>query len=113
MLMDVRLFQPPRQAIVVPEIAVVQVGRDSFVYRVKKDGSVEQAGIQTGARREGRVEITKGLAGGETIVIDGTGKLRAGVKVVNTQPGAVPAAPREAPAGADKTLAPAAPAIGS
>jgi membrane fusion protein (multidrug efflux system) len=113
MLMDVRLFQPPRQAIAVPEIAVVQVGRDSFVYRVKEDGSVEQAGIQTGARREGRVEITKGLAGGETIVIDGTGKLRAGVKVVNTEPGAVPAAPREPPAGADKTVAPAAPATGS
>ncbi|HLM54295.1 MAG TPA: efflux RND transporter periplasmic adaptor subunit, partial [Pseudoxanthomonas sp.] len=38
MLMGVRLFQPPRQAIAVPEIAVVQVGRDSFVYRVKEDG---------------------------------------------------------------------------
>ncbi|HZF97448.1 MAG TPA: efflux RND transporter periplasmic adaptor subunit, partial [Pseudoxanthomonas sp.] len=113
MLMDVRLFQPPRQAIVIPEIAVVQVGRDSFVYRVKEDASVEQVAIQAGARCEGKVEIAKGLAGGETIVIDGTGKLRPGAKVVNAEPGAVPAAPREAPAGADKAVAPAAPAAGS
>jgi membrane fusion protein (multidrug efflux system) len=113
MLMDVRLFQPPRQAVAIPEIAVVQVGRDSFVYRVKDDGSVEQVAIEAGARRDGLVEIVKGLSGGETIVIDGTGKLRAGVKVVNTEPGAVPAAPREAPAGADRTVAPSAPATGS
>ena len=34
MLLSVRLYQAPRQAIVVPEIAVIQVGTDAFVYRV-------------------------------------------------------------------------------
>ena len=96
MLLDVRLFRPERQALVIPEIAVVQVGRDSFVYRVKADGSVEQAPITAGVRRDGRVEIVEGLAAGERIVIDGTGKLRPGVKVAD----AAPAAPakQDAPA---------------
>lgn len=86
MLLEVRMFRPERQALVVPEIAVVQVGRDSFVYRVKGDGSVEQASVATGVRRDGKVEITQGIAAGDRLVIDGTGKLRPGMKVVEAKP---------------------------
>jgi len=81
MLLDVRLFQPARQALVIPEIAVVQVGRESFVYRVKPDSSVERVDVRTGERRDGKVEILEGLAGGDRIVVDGTGKLRPGLKI--------------------------------
>ena len=96
MLMDVRLFRPEREALVIPEIAVVQVGRDSFVYRVKPDGSVEQVKVATGVRRDGMVELTGGVAAGDRIVIEGTGKLRAGVKVADAAPAAAtPAAKQE------------------
>ncbi len=81
MLLDVRMFRPERQALVIPEIAVVQVGRDSFVYRVKADHSVERVDIVSGARRAGVVEIREGLKVGDRIVVDGTGKLRPGLKV--------------------------------
>jgi membrane fusion protein (multidrug efflux system) len=91
MLLDVRLFRPERQALVIPEIAVVQVGRESFVYRVKADGSVEQAKVVAGVRRDGKVEILEGLTGGDRIVIEGTGKLRPGVKVADTPPQAAAA----------------------
>ena len=37
-LLDVRLLRPGGQALGIPESAVEQVGRDSFVYRVKGDG---------------------------------------------------------------------------
>ena len=84
MLMQVELYRPERQALVIPEIAVVQVGRDSFVYRVKGDDTVEQAGVETGARRSGKVEIVAGLAAGDRIVVDGTGKLREGAKVAES-----------------------------
>jgi membrane fusion protein (multidrug efflux system) len=63
MLLDVRLFHPERPALVVPEIAVVQVGRDTFVYRIKADDSVERVDV-TGARRAGVVEIKQGLEAG-------------------------------------------------
>ncbi len=81
MLLDVRLFRPERPALVVPEIAVVQVGRDTFVYRIKSDDSVERVDVVTGARRAGVVEIKQGLEAGQRIVVDGTGKLRPGLKV--------------------------------
>jgi membrane fusion protein (multidrug efflux system) len=82
MLLQVQLARGERQALVVPEIAIVQVAQTSSVYRVKPDGSVEQVDVQLGGRNAGRVEITRGLRAGDRIVIDGTGKLRPGAKIV-------------------------------
>lgn len=90
MLVQITLERPQRQALLIPEIAVVQVGNDSFVYRVKPDGTVERADVKIGTRREGLAEIVEGLKAGERVVVDGTGKLRVGSKVV--EGGAKPAA---------------------
>ncbi len=83
MLLSVRLYQAPRQAIVVPEIAVVQVGTEAFVYRVKSDRTAERARVSLGARRRGEVEITAGLAAGDTIVTEGSNKLREGGRIAD------------------------------
>src|SRR5699024_4715438 len=80
MLLQVELERPERQALLVPEISIVQVGRDSFVYRVRGD-TVEQAPVKIGARAGGQAEVLEGLAPGDRIVVDGTGKLRAGSKI--------------------------------
>jgi len=85
MLVSVEVERPARQALLVPEIAVVQVGQTTFVYRVKADGSVEQARVSIGARRDGKAEITEGLEPGDRIVVDGTGKLRPGDKVAEPE----------------------------
>ena len=84
MLVDVRISRPQRQAMVIPEIAVTQVGRDSFVYRLTAEDKVEQLKVTTGARRAGVVEITDGLGLGDRIIIDGTGKVRPGQTVAPT-----------------------------
>lgn len=107
MLLQVELERPERQALLVPEIAIVQVGRDSFVYRVRGD-TVEQAPVQVGARAGGRAEVLAGLAVGDRIVVDGTGKLRPGTKI---REAAKPAAAQaNDQAGAERPAAPAAPA---
>lgn len=101
MLVQVTLERPEREALVVPEIAVVQVGRETFVYRVRDDETVEQAPVQVGARAAGRVEVIDGLAAGDEIVVDGTGKLRPGVRISATAAGGTPPpapAPEAAPA---------------
>lgn len=98
MLLDVRMFRPERQALVIPEIAVVQVGRESFVYRVKPDQSVERVDVVSGARRAGVVEIREGVKAGDRIVVDGTGKLRPGLKVNDTPAAAPTSAPVVDPA---------------
>ncbi|WP_140909166.1 efflux RND transporter periplasmic adaptor subunit [Cognatiluteimonas lumbrici] len=87
MLVTVQLEQQERQALLVPEIAIVQVGQSSFAWRVKQDGSVEQAPVSLGARAAGQVEILRGLEAGDRIVVDGTGKLRPGSTIEDTTTG--------------------------
>ncbi|MGH8076869.1 MAG: efflux RND transporter periplasmic adaptor subunit [Lysobacter sp.] len=81
MLLQITLSRSERPALLVPEIAVVQVGNSSFVYRVNPDKSVERADVSIGARRGGMAEVLEGLRAGDRIVVDGTGKLRPGSKI--------------------------------
>lgn len=81
MLMTVDLMTQPREAIVIPELALIQVGSRQSVFRIKDDDTVEQVPVRTGARRRGEVEIVEGLAAGERIVLEGTGKLRGGARI--------------------------------
>ncbi len=105
MLVNVTLPSAERQALLVPEIAVVQIGRDSFVYRVKSDDSVEQIAVTLGARGDGKVEIIAGVKAGDRVVVDGTGKLRPGAKIAE---GAATPAPAPAPPSAPAKDSPAA-----
>ena len=91
MLLQVRLGQASREALVVPEIAVVQVGRETFVWRVTDAGTVESAAVTVGERRAGSVEILEGLEVGDRIVVEGTGKLRPGMAITEATPGAAAA----------------------
>lgn len=81
MLLQVQLQLPARQALVLPEIAVVQVGDDSFVYRARPDDTVERVDVELGNRDAGHVVVTKGLRAGDRVVVDGTGKLRVGARI--------------------------------
>lgn len=82
MLLTVTVEQAPRQALVLPELALVQIGRQAFVYRVEAEDRVAQVPVKVGARRRGEVEIVEGLAPGDRIVVEGTVKLRPGARVV-------------------------------
>ena len=91
MLLTLRVFQPERQALVIPEISVIQVAQDAHVFRVKADDTVEQVDVTLGQRRDGEVEVVEGLAAGDRIVVDGTVKLRDGARVVEANAPAKPA----------------------
>jgi membrane fusion protein (multidrug efflux system) len=84
MLLTVQLLLDSRQALVVPEIAVLQTGTDSFVYRVKPDRTVERVAVELGSRRAGEVVVTRGLEAGDRIVTEGTVKLRDGMRVAES-----------------------------
>src|SRR3546814_1830662 len=62
MLLTVLVQQQPRPALVLPELALIQIGRQAFVFRVRDDNTVEQVPVSIGARRRGDVEIVDGLA---------------------------------------------------
>jgi membrane fusion protein (multidrug efflux system) len=88
MLLSVRLYQAPRSAIVVPEIAVLQVGTDAYVFRVTRDQTAQRVKVGLGSRRRGEVEISSGLSAGDVIVTEGAVKLRDGARVSSAPPAA-------------------------
>jgi membrane fusion protein (multidrug efflux system) len=65
-------------ALVVPESAIVYDTEGPFVWRLGPDATAERAAVGLGARRDGRVEVTTGLAAGDRIVGAGTNKVVPG-----------------------------------
>jgi membrane fusion protein, multidrug efflux system len=81
MFARVRLItRQERDALVLPEQAVVPQGEDQYVYRVI-EGKAVRTSVDVGQRRDGRVEIVKGLAAGDIVVTAGQLKLRDGTPV--------------------------------
>lgn len=101
LLLEVVLIQPERPALLVPEIAIVQVGNSSYVFEVGADNQVQRTDVEVGSRRGGMAEIISGLEAGDRIVVDGTGKLRPGLTVDPQPDTGLTTGPAPAPAGAD------------
>ncbi|MEP7064324.1 MAG: efflux RND transporter periplasmic adaptor subunit [Betaproteobacteria bacterium] len=70
-----------QDALVVPEQAIVPEGDEQYVFRIL-DGKAVRTRVETGQRRDAKVEIVKGLNIDDVIVIAGQIKLRDGVPVV-------------------------------
>jgi RND family efflux transporter MFP subunit len=68
-------------AATLPMASVVVRDGYSYVFVVSGDQKVERRRVQTGDIREGRVEITSGLHGGENVVERGAGFLQDGDKI--------------------------------
>jgi membrane fusion protein (multidrug efflux system) len=77
MFMTVILEKNPRDAIVVPEIALVPEGSSKYVFVIDNDQAVRRE-VTIGTRLPGRVEILSGLEAGEEYVVEGTQSLRNG-----------------------------------
>lgn len=73
------------EAVLVPEAAVVLQERGPVVYRIE-EGKALLTPVTTGVRRDGRVEITQGLAAGATVVVNGHVRLRDQAQVEIVQP---------------------------
>ena len=79
-----------------PEQAIVPEGSRQYVY-VVSDGVVEKRQVQLGRRIPGFVVIAEGLAAGESVVTEGTHKVRDGAEVETLE---AKAALSDTPAGA-------------
>lgn len=85
MLMTVEVRSNPRQSLAIPEIAILEQGGSSFVFRVAAgEGgaqTVERVQVRTGQRSGGMAEVLEGLAPGELVVTEGVQMLRPGMPV--------------------------------
>lgn len=81
MLMRVSLQQDAVDALVLPELALQQVGNRTFVFLATSDGTVISRDIAIGSRHAGKVTVSNGLQADDQVVLDGTSKLRDGQKI--------------------------------
>ncbi len=89
MFLAVRMSREPAPALVVPESAIVPERGSVFVF-VVADGTAERREVMIGRRQRGRVELLRGVAAGEHVVVEGSQKIRDGSNV--TEAGAAAAA---------------------
>jgi membrane fusion protein (multidrug efflux system) len=80
MLLTVRLIAAEREALMVPEDALVQRGDQVSVYTVH-NGVADTRAVRHGDRYQGWVEITSGLEPGELVITEGVIKVRPGAAV--------------------------------
>jgi membrane fusion protein (multidrug efflux system) len=95
MFLTVRLSRGAVDALLVPEEAIVPEQGEMYVF-VVKDGRAEKRKIRLGERRVGDVQVVEGLAIGETVVTEGTQKIRDGSPVAVQPSAAAPAGTAEA-----------------
>ena len=81
LLLDVR-----EGAILVPMKAVTIEKGGAYIYTMRKDDTVEKRFIELGPEVGNNVVVERGLAVGETIVVEGFHKLTPGMKVRISQP---------------------------
>ncbi|MCA1769684.1 MAG: efflux RND transporter periplasmic adaptor subunit [Halomonas sp.] len=83
MLMEVVVQRSQRQAVVVPEAALVPSGGRQFVLVVdeQNENRIERREVQVGERRTGQAEILEGLEAGELLVAHGVQRVREGDNV--------------------------------
>ena len=81
LLMTIVLLVNEREALLIPEEALIKRGEQNFVYVVGNENGktiAHQREITIGSRKPGDVEVLSGLNQGEPVVSHGTSKVRDG-----------------------------------
>ncbi len=101
MFVDVEMAGRPREAIVVPDSAVLPTGERDLVFVESAPDRFEPRQVTVGERRAGRAEIVAGLAAGERVAVtanfllDSESRLRAAIAQRAPAPAGAPAAAAE------------------
>jgi len=91
MFADVVIEQPQREAVVVPESAVLTTGERAIVFVVKEDGTLEPREVRSGTKSAQSIEIVSGIEPGEKVVtqanflIDSESRLKAALAQMTPQ----------------------------
>jgi membrane fusion protein (multidrug efflux system) len=84
MFLNVRLARDERDALMIPEAALVPEQSRQFIY-VVEDGKALRREVRIGRREPGRVEVIAGLRSGDHVIVEGTQKIREGSAVRELQ----------------------------
>jgi multidrug efflux system membrane fusion protein len=87
------LVQTLKNVVTVPTSAIQRGAPGAYVYVINADNTVSVRQITTGAVDGNTTQVKSGLSAGERVVIDGTDRLRDGLKVTIAAENGQPAAP--------------------
>ena len=68
-------------AVVVPDAAIVVTPQQERIVFIVKNGKASRREVKTGIEHRHEVQITRGIAAGDSVVVSGNRKLRDGMKV--------------------------------
>lgn len=90
--MSVRLTLRQRQALVVPEQAILLQGSERYLFVVTEDGTAERRPVSLGSREPGLVEILSGIDASDRVVITAQDRLSSGdaVRILEGTADAIP-----------------------
>lgn len=78
--MSASLTLREREALVIPEQAVLMRGADKYVF-IAEDGKARRVSVTLGARQPGWVEVVDGLAADDPVIITGQDRLSSGDRI--------------------------------
>jgi membrane fusion protein (multidrug efflux system) len=81
MLMTIGIESNRRQSLAAAEQSLVPIETRQYVYVVDAQNKAERREVKTGARVPGHVEILEGLKEGDSIVLEGTLRMRPGATI--------------------------------
>jgi multidrug efflux system membrane fusion protein len=87
------LVQTLRNVVTVPTSAIQRGAPGAYVYVINADNTVSVRQITTGAVDGNTTQARSGLSAGERVVIDGTDRLRDGLKIIVASESGQPATP--------------------
>lgn len=96
----VRLIIGERDALLIPQTAVVEVQGSSQVYTVDNDNKAKARSVTLGIEQGDMIVVENGLKAGDKVISEGTSKVRPGMPVKPMTGGAkAKSDPKAKPAG--------------
>jgi membrane fusion protein (multidrug efflux system) len=86
LLMSLEIHANDRTTLLVPEEAIIPLGKKTYVFLIEDNGpdgkKVKRTEVTTGSRQKGIIEITSGIKEGDQVVIHGGLKISDGNDVI-------------------------------
>ena len=80
-LLDIKLFYNEKRALSVADTSIIFEDEKKFVYKILDNNKIEKTEVVTGIRKDGNLEVLKGLNLNERVVKEGLARLADGMTV--------------------------------
>ena len=80
-LLDIKLFYNEKKSLSVADTSIIFEDEKKYIYKVLDNNKIDKIQVVTGVRKDGNLEILKGLEENDRIVKEGLSRLSKGMTV--------------------------------